>query len=227
VAAVDQRSGKQVAVATDGRTGKQRALSAGSEGRGGTGVMGAVAAPSPRGAIAPLPSRVPQAAAAAKAATALAERETATAAAPKGWIRTGSTPVSGFGKVMLVLASVEVLWGAFVLVLGSVTIAANSAALPIPQLVIGWLVIVVLGSIIGAQAITRPVYRSGRLSPARRWLQGIGVVLYTLAVHAVAAWGATIFATQQGNPGLATLSFMLFGVNILVVGIFAVINTLS
>src|SRR5258706_611850 len=103
----------------------------------------------------------------------------------------------------------------------------TSAALPIPQLVIGWLVIVVLGSLIGGQAITRPVYRSGRVSPARRWLQGFGVVVYTLAVHAVAVWGATIFATQQSNPGLATLSFMLFGVNILVVGIFAVINTLS
>jgi hypothetical protein len=128
---------------------------------------------------------------------------------------------------MLVLASVEVLWGAFVLVLGGMTIAANSAALPIPQLVIAWLVIVVLGSLIGGQAITRPVYRSGRFSPARRWLQGFGVVVYTLAVHAVAVWGATIFATQQSSPGLATISFMLFGVNILVVGIFAVINTLS
>jgi protein kinase-like protein len=227
VAAADQRSGKQVAVAANGGTGKRRALTPAGEGKGGTSVMGAVSAASLGGAIVPLPSRVPQAAAAAKAATALAERETAEVAAPKGWIRTGKTPLSAFGKVMLVLASVEVLWGAFVLVLGGVAIAANSAALPIPQLVIGWLVIVVLGSLIGGQAITRPVYRSGRVSPARRWLQGFGVVVYTLAVHAVAVWGATIFATQQSNPGLATLSFMLFGVNILVVGIFAVINTLS
>jgi hypothetical protein len=90
------------------------------------------------------------------------------------------------------------------------------------------LIIVALASLLGAQAINRPIYRRGVLTTARRWLQGTGLVLYSLAVHGVAIWGATIFAnTAGGNTTSSLVAFMLFGVNVLVVGVLAIANTLG
>ena len=146
---------------------------------------------------------------------------------PKGWIKLGTTTMSGFGKAMLTLSAIETLWGAFVLVLGVVAISSRSHSLPWLQLIAGWLVVVLLGSVLGAQAINRPVYRRGKLTPARRWVQGIFLALYTLAVHGVAVWGATIFAHGQGDSTQAIIAFLLFGLNVLVVGVLAVVNTLG
>jgi hypothetical protein len=191
------------------------------------------------GAIAPLPPakslRTPPEG--TKAEVAVAERTGAKAAkaakaAQKAavdgaWIRLGSTPLTGFGKTMLVLSAVEAMWGVCILVLGGFAIAANGRPLPAQQLALSWLVVVALGSVLGAQAIVRPVYRRGQLPPARRWLQGIGLALYSVVVHGVAVWGATIFASQQGNATLAAISFILFGVSVLVVGVLAIANTLG
>ncbi|MGH2487632.1 MAG: hypothetical protein ACRDHE_16645, partial [Ktedonobacterales bacterium] len=219
-AVVNQRSGKHPAIAVDPRTGKQPAVTPDASAWMGTGGMPA-ARP---GLPAPMPER--------SALAPNTPRDRMTAVLPessgaKGWIRLGDSRVSGFGKVMLTLSAIEVLWGAFVLVLGGVEIANQVRTPPWLQLIVGWLVVVALGSVLGAQAINRPVTRRGKLTPVRRWLQGIFLALYTLAVHGVAVWGATIFANGQGDSSAAILAFILFGVNVLVVGILAVVNTLG
>lgn len=220
-AIMNQRTGKQPAVAVDARTGQQKAVSPDADARMGTGSM--VAAKSG------LPAQMPERS--ALAPNAARDRMTAVlpeSSTPKGWINLGKVPLSGFGKVMLALSAIETLWGIFVLVLGVVAISnRNQQQLPWLQLIAGWIVIVVLGSVLGAQAINRPVYRRGKLTVARRWVQGVFLALYTLAVHGVAVWGATIFAHGQGDGPSAVIAFMLFGVNVLVVGILAVVNTLG
>ncbi|HKV83423.1 MAG TPA: protein kinase [Ktedonobacterales bacterium] len=219
-AVVNQRSGKQPAVAIDPRTGKQQAVAADAMARMGTGAMPA-ARPGPQ---AQMPER------SALAPNGARDRLTAVlpeSSGEKGWIHLGDVALSGFGKVMLTLSAIEVLWGAFVLVLGAVEIANHGRTPPWLQLIGGWLVVVALGSVLGAQAINRPVHRRGKLTPVRRWLQGIFLALYTLAVHGVAVWGATIFANGQSDSTAAVLAFILFGVNVLVVGILAVVNTLG
>ena len=220
-ASLDGRSGKQPAASLDGRSGKQAALPALSE-VGGTAAATALAVPALTrdGAMVPLPSKAGREVPAKKA--------DATANLGRSWIHLGTTPLSTFGKVMLVLSVVEFIWGVFVLVLGGIAIATRaSGTLPVAQLVIGWLIVIVFASILGAQAVTRPIYRRGTLAPVRRGFQGFGLVLYSLAVHGVAIWGANIFQTSQGNTTLAIISFMLFGVNVLVVGALAIINTLG
>ena len=220
-AIMNQRTGKQPAVAVDARTGQQKVVSPDADARMGTGSM--VAAKSG------LPAQMPERS--ALAPNAARDRMTAVlpeSSTPKGWINLGKVPLSGFGKVMLALSAIETLWGIFVLVLGVVAISnRNQQQLPWLQLIAGWIVIVVLGSVLGAQAINRPVYRRGKLTVARRWVQGVFLALYTLAVHGVAVWGATIFAHGQGDGPSAVIAFMLFGVNVLVVGILAVVNTLG
>lgn len=220
-----QRSAKQPAVAAEQRTGKQKALAPLSDGAAATTILGAAAGGAAatatrEAAIAPLPSK-----------GANLQRADAQAAQDKGlaqaWVKLGLTPLATFGKTMLALSFVELVWGVFVLVLGTVAIVYRGKALPLPQLIAGWLVVLVLASIVGGQALSRPVYRRGQIAPARRWLQGIGLAIYSLAVHGVAIWGANIFQMGQGNATLAVLSFMLFGVNVLVVGALAVLNTLG
>ena len=222
-AVVNQRSCKQPAV-VDPRTGKQKALTPEMDGRTTAGSM---AAARPGG-----PGQMPDRSLLPQPATANAARDRMTAilpetSAPKGWIRFGKTPLSRFGKAMLTLSAVETLWGVFILVLGVVAIANAKRELPWTQLIAGWLVVALLASVLGAQAMNRPVFRRGKLTSARRWVQGIFLTLYTLAVHGVAVWGATIFAHGQGDGPSAVIAFMLFGVNVLVVGALAVINTLG
>jgi hypothetical protein len=106
-------------------------------------------------------------------------------------------------------------------------IARPGQSLPLQQFALAWVAVVLLVSVIGGQALSRPVFRRGTQTRLRRGLQGTGLVVYTLVVHGVAVWGATIFATAQGNATLATIAFLLFGVNVLVVGILSVANALS
>ena len=232
-----QRSAKQAAVAAEQRTGKQKAVSPLSGGAAATALVSAapaVAATAAREtAIAPLPAKAAKAAKATSLQRTDAPDATGATGATKdneqtrAWIKLGSTPLTSFGKVMLALSFIEFVWGLLVLVLGAVAIAYRGKALPLPQLITGWVIVLVLGSIIGGQAISRPVYRRGQLTTTRRWLQGFGLVLYSVAVHGVAIWGANIFQMGQGNATLAVLSFMLFGVNVLVVGALAILNTLG
>jgi hypothetical protein len=152
-------------------------------------------------------------------------RERRTGSRP--WIRLGDEQLGVFGKWVLALSCIEVLWGASVLALGSMVIAMPGKSLPLQQFALAWAAVVLVVSVIGGQALSRPVYRRGTQTKLRRGLQGTGLVLYTLVVHGVAVWGATIFANTQGNPTLATIAFLLFGINVLVVGILSVVNALS
>lgn len=219
-----RRGAKQPAAVAEQRTGKQKALVPVTE--GATAIMSAAPAAAVAGAtgktaIAPLPTK----------AASLQRKEAPVVPADKApagaWIHLGPTPLTSFGKAMLALSFIEFVWGLFVVALGVVAIAYRGKPLPIPQLVAGWLIVLVLGSVLGGQAISRPIFRRGHLPSARRWLQGLGLLLYTVAVHGVAIWGANIFQMGQGNATLAILSFMLFGVNVLVVGALAIVNTLG
>ncbi len=124
-------------------------------------------------------------------------------------------------------ASVEVFWGVTILALGAIVIATPGRALPLQQLAIGWAAVVLVVCLIGGQALSRPVFRRGYQTKLRRTLQGTGLAIYTVVVHGVAIWGATIFAATQNNAMLATIAFLLFGINVLVVGILSVVNVLS
>lgn len=220
-ALVNQRSGKQPAL-VDPRTGKQKALTPDFDGRMTAGSL-AAARPTAAG-------QMPDRSQLAQNANAARDRMTAVlpeASTPKGWISFGTTPLSRFGKAMLALSAIETVWGVLILVLGVVAIANAKRGLPWTQLIAGWLVVVLVVSVLGAQALNRPVYRRGKLTSARRWVQGVFLALYTLAVHGVAVWGATIFANGQGDGPSAVIAFMLFGVNVLVVGALAVVNTLG
>lgn len=199
------------------------------------GQRGAPAPASQRGAPAPASQRgakAGQMGQPAPASTALkaagATSTAATEAKQSGaWIRMGTVRLTGFGKVMLALASIEALWGAIVLGLGIVAIVYFGQALPTQQMVIGWLVVVVLGSILGAQALSRPVYRKGRMTNLRRWLWGTAITLYSLAVQLAGVWGAYVFLNSQANAVPAIISYIAFGISALVAGIFGIITALG
>ena len=75
----------------------------------------------------------------------------------------GTTALNGFDKVMFALAGIEVLWGAMILVLGVVALVFRNDT-PVLQLVVGWAVVVLLVSVLGAQALSRPIYRRARMT---------------------------------------------------------------
>jgi hypothetical protein len=155
------------------------------------------------------------------------------ASGPRAWINLGDKRLSGFGKGVLALSVVEVLWGVSVLALGILVISRQTGTTlawnqpPQLQVILVWAGVVALVSLLGGQALSRPVFRRGIQTNLRRGFQGTGLALYTIVVHGVALWGATIFASSQGNALLATVAFLLFGINVLVVGILSVVNILS
>ncbi len=128
---------------------------------------------------------------------------------------------------MLAFSSVEVLWGVVVLAAGVVTLLSRGRPFPLPQFALAWGIAALLVSVLGGQALGRPVLRRGELSQGRRAFQGTGLFLYTLVVHGVAIWGATIFRDAQANSTLAIVAFLLFGTNVLVVGALSVANLLG
>ncbi len=221
----DQRTGKQPVPQTDQGSGKQRALAqrvdAGGPAVAGKRDMPGLPASRDSEAKTPAPKGAPAASDSQVTGTVRSM------GGVKPWIRMGAVPLGRFGKAMLVLAGIEMLWGMLVLSLGIVALATRGKPLPVVQLVVGWLIVVLLASVLGAQAVTRPIYRSGKLTKMRRWLQGMVLVLYAVAVHGVAVWGATIFATGQANETLALLTFLVFGVSVSVGGLFGIWNTLG
>jgi tRNA A-37 threonylcarbamoyl transferase component Bud32 len=238
--AVEPRSGRQAAVGANGRSAKQPvALPDRTSARqpavspyASSGAMPAMPAPM-RGATAytpvprledayPQPTR-------ASAAVAVAERAPASspAVATGAWLKFGTIPLGGFAKWMLAFASVEMLWGALVLAVGIVALVNQGKPFPTPRFALIWGVAAILLSVLGGQAISRPVYRRGAIAKGRRAFQGTGLFLYTLVVHGVALWGATIFSGAQANTPLAIVAFMLFGVNVLVVGALSLVNLLG
>lgn len=145
----------------------------------------------------------------------------------KAWIRRGSTPLSGAGKVILAFGFVEMLWGALIIALGVVMAITKGSEFPLVPFAGAWLVVVLLASLLGGQAISRPVYRRKQVSGFRRGVQGFGLLLYSVVVHAVAIWGVTTYASMQPNATVAIIAFVAFGLNVLFIGIFTMANMLN
>jgi hypothetical protein len=154
------------------------------------------------------------------------------AAVPKpkdgAWIRLGQTTLNGFGKLMLTLAGIEVLWGSMILGLGIVAMVFHGNT-PVLQLAAGWAVVVLIVSVLGAQALSRPIYRRAKMTSARRWLQGTFILLYSLVVQAAGVWGAMVFhnSNPTGSSLLAVIAYVLFGVSALIAGIFGISTVLG
>jgi eukaryotic-like serine/threonine-protein kinase len=146
----------------------------------------------------------------------------------RSWIHLGTTPISSFGKWMLAISTIETLWGAVALSLGIISIV--NAGLPtalLTKLGLGWLAAVAILSLLGGQALSRPIYRRGRLGAVRRGMQGTGLFFFSVLVHLVALWGATIFISTPGNGMLAVIAYIIFGLNVLVAGALSVYNILD
>jgi tRNA A-37 threonylcarbamoyl transferase component Bud32 len=226
-AALGQRgTAKQQAVAVEQerRTAKQQAIAAEQERRTGK---------QPVAAAAPVMAALPPAAPAAMGKKAPASKKAGAAVAepeqrdPSAWLRFGPDLVSGFGKTMLAAAAVEALWGALVIALGVIALMYKQTNPPVLQMIIGWMVVVLLVSVLGAQALTRPVYRKGFMPKGRRVFQGFVIIVYSLAVQAAGIWGVFIFQSQQANPTLAMASYILFGISSLIGGIVGVLTVLG
>ena len=146
----------------------------------------------------------------------------------RSWIHPGTVLVSTFGKWLLAFAAIEALWGAVSITLGIISLVNHGFSMALLQrLGIGWLVVVVVLSLIGGQALSRPVYRRGVIGRVRRSMQGMGLFVYTVVVHAVAIWGATIFISSPGNTLLAVIAYTIFGANVLAAGVLSVYNILD
>lgn len=225
------RTGKQPVPAVGQRTAQQPAvpykegtLAAAASLAGTSGNTALV----PRAGTAAKLTAMPRTATAAAVAVRPEPKPASAPELPSGaWIRAGTTPVGRFAKGILAFSFIETLWGTVVLALGILAAVTNGQPFPLMQFGIGWAVVVLAVSVLGGQALSRPVYRGGKFSNVRRNLQGFGLIAYTVLVHAVAIWGATVFASAQGNATLAIVAFILFGVNVLVVGILSIANTLG
>jgi len=144
------------------------------------------------------------------------------------WIRHGQTALTGFGKVMLTLAGIEVLWGSMILGLGIVAIVFHGDT-PVLQLAAGWAIVVLIVSVLGAQALSRPIYRRAKMTSTRRFLQGTFILIYSLVVQAAGVWGAMVFHSSNptGSSLLAIIAYVLFGVSALIAGIFGISTVLG
>jgi serine/threonine protein kinase len=214
------KTAKQAALAVDSSSGKHRALSANSG-------AGALALPAGRAtALSP----AVQSARSTKAARSVFPQAAETPAARKdgAWIRLGTTALNGFDKVMFALAGIEVLWGAMILVLGVVALLFRNDT-PVLQLVVGWAIVVLVVSVLGAQVLSRPIYRRAKMTRVRRWLQGTFILLYSLIVQAAGVWGAMVFHSSNptGSSLLAEIAYVLFGISALIAGIFGISTVLG
>jgi serine/threonine-protein kinase len=232
-AMVDARTAAQVALPTNGRgmtNGRAAAVVA------APASVGALATPPPTPAIAvdqreaahtPAKARL-QAQPVAIAAARPAARPVAAASQPRSWLNFGGPELTSLGKGALALSVIETCWGALVLALAIVEIAAqNSASKPYVILAGVWFILVIVLCLIGGQLLTRPVHRRGRKTRRRRAFNGFGLVVYSLAVHAGGIWGILVFSESRPNAPLAIVAFMIFAVNVLVAGIASVANTLG
>ncbi|HEX8982812.1 MAG TPA: serine/threonine-protein kinase [Ktedonobacterales bacterium] len=164
----------------------------------------------------------------AAAATPAAASAAAAATDPRSMISLGTIPISGFGKWTLAISAIEALWGAAALSLGILSLFTHGLTTDLLlKLGLGWLVVVAILSIYGGQALGRPIYRRGKLGGVRRMMQGTGLFLFSVLVHIVALWGATIFVAAPGNEPLAVIAYIFFGLNVLVAGGLAVFNILD
>lgn len=174
--------------------------------------------------VAPTPASPPKALNRATGAPGTVGSSTAV---KSSWIRIGQTALGGPGKVVLAFGFVETLWGALIIALGVVMAVTKGNNFPIVTFVGAWLIIVLLASLIGGQAISRPVYRRKRVSGFRRGLQAFGLLIYSAVVHAVAIWGVTTYSNLQTGATVAIIAFIAFGLNVLFIGIFTMFNMLN
>jgi predicted Ser/Thr protein kinase len=174
--------------------------------------------------VAPTPANPPKALNRATGAPAAVGSSTAV---KSSWIRVGQTALGGPGKVVLAFGFVETLWGALIIALGVVMAVTKGNNFPIVTFVGAWVIIVLLASLIGGQAISRPVYRRKRVSGFRRGLQAFGLLVYSAVVHAVAIWGVTTYSNLQTGATVAIIAFIAFGLNVLFIGIFTMLNMLN
>ncbi len=211
------RTGKQAAVAVDDSSGKHRAVGSGA---------GTLANPAGRATAVSPAVRTPN----APNQPGGASPSPKPAATPRdgAWIRLGKTAINGFDKFMLALAGIEVLWGGMILALGIVALVVHGQT-PVLQLVVAWVVVVLVVSILATQALSRPIYRSAKMSNARRWLQGTFILLYSIIVQAAGIWGAKVFhdANPTGSSLLAVIAYVLFGISALIAGIFGISTVLG
>lgn len=145
----------------------------------------------------------------------------------KPWIKAGKESLGGLGKVVLAFGFVELLWGALIIALGVVMAVTKGSDFPTMPFIGIWVVIALLASLLGGSAISRPVYRRKRVNGFRRGLQGLGLLLYSVVVHAVAIWGVTTYSSMQSNATVAIIAFIAFGLNVLCIGFFTMLNMLN
>jgi hypothetical protein len=180
------------------------------------------AAPSQKGAPAPATKVIP----AMPAVTALSPAVKAPAG-PRAVINFGGPKISSFGKLILSLSAIETLWGAAVLSLGILAIARQGEQVPLMEYGIVWLAIAVLVSLVGGQALSRPVQRQGAWNNLRRGFQGTLFVLIALAAHAVAVWGVILFNAAGTSQTYMIAAFILFGFLTFLLGVLSVVNMLK
>jgi hypothetical protein len=180
------------------------------------------AASSQKGAPVPATKVMP----AAPAATALSP-VVKPPAGPRPLINLGGPKISGFGKLILSLSTIETLWGAAVLSLGVLAIARQDNQVPLMEYGIVWLAIAVLVSLVGGQALSRPIQRQGAWNNLRRGFQGTLFVLITLAAHAVAVWGVILFNAAGSSQTYMVSAFILFGFLTFLLGVLSVVNMLK
>lgn len=216
-----QHSAKQRAVgrSSGGSAPALPALAAAGAGAGREGMTGVSAA-----ALAARPGRAAPLAPAGKTATAAPGANSI--AAKRAWIKLGGVELGGFGKFMLAAAGIEALWGTLVIALSVIQLVYGQHP-PVAQLAAGWIAVALLASLIGGQALSRPIFRRGTMSSGRRGLQGTILVIYSIAVQAAGVWGVMEFRTQSASPTLAMLSYVLFGVSCLLAGIVGISTVLG
>ncbi|MFI5274344.1 MAG: hypothetical protein ACHQ4H_15020, partial [Ktedonobacterales bacterium] len=230
-AVAGQATGRHAAVAmpdgaeSERSTGRQRVVGGGAAGSTAAALPVLAAAGGRGGATAAalpaLPARAGDPAARATKGPASATPGQANISSKHGGV-----PIGGFAKFMLAAAAIETLWGALVIMLSVIELVYGQHP-PVIQLVAGWAAFVLIASVIGGQALTRPILRRDVMTRGRRWLQGMLITFYSVAVQAAGVWGVLVFRTQQANPTLAMISYVLFGVSCLIAGIVGIVTVLG
>ncbi|HET9980902.1 MAG TPA: protein kinase [Ktedonobacterales bacterium] len=232
--AAAQRSSKHAAVAAPGARGTAKQPAVGNlpppsllAHPGASGVLATDIAGN--NALAPRMAQTPANPPAAMLTPAVATPEPATASQPtkKAWIKAGTTPLGAPGKFILAFGFVELLWGALIIALGVMMAVTQNRSFPTLTFAGIWVAIALLASLIGGQAISRPVYRRKRVSGFRRGLQSFGLLLYSVVVHAVAIFGVINYHNLQTSAPVAIIAFVAFGLNVLFIGIFMMLNMLN
>lgn len=145
---------------------------------------------------------------------------------PPIWFNLGGPLLRKTGKVGLVLAAVELYWGLLCAAALGGAVGTHGFTHPPTLLVIGagvgWLAIVISLTAVVVRAIDRPIARRGKLSNARRWIQGIFLLLLWLAMNGVA-----LFALGGASPVVGLYGLGFLGLASILTGLLSVANVLG